>query len=55
MGRDQYETWFKIEKSIAKFDRLFNKVEKFNARKLSDHPDTYSRREKRMVERRNER
>ena len=29
MGRDQYETWFEIEKSIAKFDRLFNKVEKF--------------------------
>ena len=28
-GRDLYETWFEIEKSIAKFDRAFNKVEKF--------------------------
>lgn len=51
-GRDLYETWFDIEKSIAKFDRIFNKVEKFNARKLSSDPETHSRREKRMTERR---
>ena len=50
-GRDQYETWFEIEKSIAKFDRLFNKVEKFNARKLSSDPETHQRRERRMTER----
>jgi hypothetical protein len=49
-GRDLYETWYKIELSIAKFDRLFNKVEKFEARKFSD-PDNYERRNKRMVER----
>ena len=35
-GRDNYETWIDIEKSIRKFDRLFNKVEKFEARKFSD-------------------
>ena len=50
-GREQYETWFEIEKSIAKFDRIFNKVEKFNARKLSSDPETHDRREKRMTER----
>ena len=54
-GRDLYETWFEIEKSIAKFDRLFNKVEKFNARKLSSDPETHERREKRMQERKRER
>jgi len=31
-----YETWVAIERSIKKFDRLFNKVEKFDARKFSD-------------------
>ena len=50
-GREQYETWFEIEKSIAKFDRIFNKVEKFNARKLSSDPETHERRERRMRER----
>jgi len=54
-GRDLYETWYEIEKSISKFDRLFNKVEKFNARKLSADPETHSRREKRMTDRRRER
>lgn len=49
-GRDNYETWYQIELSIAKFDRLFNKVEKFSARKLSD-PFNHERREKRMNER----
>ena len=48
-GRDQYETWYNIELAIAKFDRIFNKVEKFNARKLSD-PDNFQRREKRMLD-----
>ncbi len=28
-GKDLYETWFKIEKSIRKLDRIFNRVEKF--------------------------
>ena len=53
-GRDNYETWYQIELSIAKFDRLFNKVEKFNARKLSD-PANHERREKRLQERKKQR
>ena len=54
-GRDLYETWYDIEKSISKFDRLFNRVEKFNARKLSSDPETHERRERRMQERIRER
>ena len=54
-GRDLYETWYEIEKSISKFDRMFNKVEKFNARKLSSDPATHARREKRMNDRIKER
>ena len=53
-GRDTYETWYKMELAIQKFDRVFNKVEKFNARKLSD-PDNFERREKRMQERKRKR
>jgi hypothetical protein len=49
-GRDMYETWANIELNIRKFDRLFNRVEKFEARKLSD-PDNFERREKRMQDR----
>jgi len=51
-GRDLYENWFNVEKSIAKFDRIFNKVEKFTARKLSSDNESHARREKRMTERR---
>ena len=54
-GRDLYETWYDIEKSISKFDRVFNRVEKFNARKLSSDPETHERRERRMQERIRER
>ena len=54
-GRDLYETWYDIEKSISKFDRLFNRVEKFNARKLSSDRETHERRERRMTERARER
>ena len=53
-GRDMYESWWKIEKSIRKFDRVFNKVEKFNARSMTD-PVNHERREKRMLERKSER
>lgn len=53
-SRDLYETWYNIEKSIHKFDRVFNRVEKFNARAMTD-PDNHERREKRMIQRRNER
>jgi len=53
-GRDQYETWVKIEKAIGVFDRHFNRVEKFDARKFSD-PDNHDRRERRMMSRKQER
>lgn len=49
-GRDNYETWYQIELAIHKFDRIFNRVEKFKARKFSD-PDNHDRREKRMQDR----
>lgn len=54
LGRDMYETWHGIEKSIHKFDRIFNKVEKFDARAMTD-PINHERREKRMNERKRER
>lgn len=53
-GKDLYETWFKIEKAIKRFDRTFNKVEKFVARKFSE-PEHHERREKRMLERKKQR
>jgi hypothetical protein len=53
-GRDQYETWYQIEKNIRIFDRTFNRVEKFNGRKFSD-PDNHERRERRMMGLKNER
>ena len=53
-GRDLYENWYNSEKSIMKFDRMFNKVEKFDARMMTD-PYNHERREKRMLERKSER
>ena len=53
-GRDMYESWYNIEKSIRKYDRIFNKVEKFDARALTD-PVNHERREKRMRARQNSR
>ena len=49
IGRNTYETWVAVEKSIARFDRIWNKVEKFNARKFADRHN-HERREKRMLE-----
>ena len=49
LGRDIYESWYKIEKNVMKYDRIFNKVEKFDARALTD-PLNHERREKRMLE-----
>lgn len=54
VGRDLYESWYKIEKSIMKFDRIFNKIEKFNARAMTDVAN-HERREKRMLASRNNR
>lgn len=53
-GKDLYQTWFEIEKSIRKFDRWFNKIEKFNGRKFTD-VDNHERREKRMHDKKRER
>jgi len=53
-GKDLYETWYQIEKSIMKFDRIFNKVEKFEARRMTD-PENHERREKRLLERKADR
>ena len=54
MGKDMYESWYNIEKSIMKFDRIFNKVEKFEARAMTD-PENHERREKRMLEKKKDR
>lgn len=54
VGRDIYESWWQIEKSINKFDRIFNKVEKFDARAMTD-PVNHERRERRLRDRRRNR
>lgn len=54
IGRETFENWYNIELAIMKFDRIFNKVEKFDARKFSD-PENHERREKRMLERKRKR
>lgn len=53
-GKDQFETWYKVEKAIRKFDRVFNKVEKFDSRKFID-PESHERRELRMLDRKKQR
>ena len=52
--KDVFETWVKIEKDILMFDRMFNRYEKFNNRYFFD-PDNHDRRERRMLQRQNER
>lgn len=54
LNKTVYENWWKIEKSILKFDRFFNKVEKFETRHVID-PVNHDRREKRMLERKSQR
>ena len=54
VGRDIYESWYNIEKSIMKFDRMFNKVEKFEARHMTDVAN-HERRERRMLANKSER
>lgn len=49
-----YVTMIEVEKAILKMDRLFNRVDKFNARKFTDL-ENHERREKRMRERAAER
>jgi len=47
MAKEIYESWYNVEKEIMKFDRLWNKVEKFDARHMND-PSNHERREARM-------
>jgi len=47
--RSLYENWHAMELSMRKFDRIFNRVEKFDARKFND-PENHERREQRMLE-----
>lgn len=54
IAKDVYETWYKIEKDILKFDRIYNRYEKFEGRKMFD-PANHDRREKRMLQRKKER
>mmetsp|Transcript_8183 Transcript_8183/g.6099 ORF Transcript_8183/g.6099 Transcript_8183/m.6099 type:complete len:251 (+) Transcript_8183:355-1107(+) len=53
-GKDLYETWYQVELQIRRFDRIWNKVEKFQARKFND-PENHERKEKRMLDRKRER
>lgn len=50
MSRDVYETWYQVEKAIMRFDREFNRYEKFQGRALFD-AENHERRERRMLER----
>lgn len=52
--KDVFETWLKIEKEILRFDRVYNRFQKFSGRKLFD-PINHERRERRMLERQSER
>lgn len=54
MDKDMYETWINIEREILKFDRIYNRYEKFEGRKLFD-PENHERRERRMLQRQHER
>jgi hypothetical protein len=47
---DVYERWTEVEKEIFKFDRIFNRQEKFLGRQYFDS-ENHDRREKRMLER----
>jgi len=54
LAKEIYESWYQVEKEIKKFDRIWNKVEKFDARHMSD-PDNHERRQARLDERKKER
>ncbi len=49
-----YENWWKVEKAIRKYDRWWNKLERFESRAFLD-PENHERREQRMKERKNQR
>ena len=52
--RDIFERWTEVERAIYKFDRVFNRYEKFHGRSAFD-PVNHERRERRMMERKEKR
>lgn len=50
LPKDIFETWYEVEKAILKFDRAYNRYEKFAGRAKFD-PENHERRERRMLER----
>ena len=54
LNKGVYENWWKVEKAIRKYDRWFNKIERFESRAYLDH-ENHDRREKRMLERKSKR
>jgi hypothetical protein len=48
--KDIFERWGEVERAILKFDRHFNRYEKFQGRAKFD-PENHERRERRMLER----
>ena len=54
ISKDIFETWYEVEKAILKFDRIFNRYEKFYGRAMFD-PENHERRERRMLERESQR
>lgn len=52
--RDVFERWYEVERAILKFDRSFNRYEKFAGRAFFD-PENHERRERRMLERKAQR
>lgn len=54
LDKQVYETWVNIEREILRFDRVYNRFEKFIGRKLFD-PENHERRERRMLQRKAER
>lgn len=52
--KDVFETWTEVERAILKFDRAYNRYEKFAGRAHFD-PENHDRRERRMLERKSQR
>jgi hypothetical protein len=52
--KDVFETWTEVERAILKFDRAYNRYEKFAGRAYFD-PENHERRERRMLERKAQR
>jgi hypothetical protein len=50
LPKDIFERWYQVEKAILKFDRAYNRYEKFAGRAYFD-PENHERREIRMLER----